>query len=289
MTGFGQHRGNGVAVEVRAVNNRHLKLTVRGTDPYPQLDAEFDKLVRPVARRGSVLLNVRVDRGTATGDNRLNADLLAGYLRDVRHAAEAAGLSRDEAGHLLAGVLDLPGVVTGATSSEPPPGEWPLVEAAVKAALAEFDADRRREGQAMADELSGLHAQLVGRLLTVRGLLPGVVGDYRQRLLGRVRQAVQDAGVDVQPDHLVREVALFADRADVSEEVSRLTAHLQQFAELVRAGGEGAGRRLEFLTQELGREVNTLGSKAADAAVTREVVELKATLEKVRELIQNVE
>ena len=93
----------------------------------------------------------------------------------------------------------------------------------------------------------------------------------------------------VEPDHLIREVALFADRSDVAEEVSRLTAHLQQFAELVRAGGEGAGRRLEFVTQEMGREVNTLGSKAGDAAVSREVVEMKAALEKVRELIQNVE
>ena len=191
---------------------------------------------------------------------------------------------------MLAGVLALPGVASaGGSTSEPPEGEWPAVEAALRRALAQLDADRRREGGAMAAELMALHTQ-VGR---PAGGSPraaaGRVGDYRSRLLGRVRQAVQDAGVAVEPDHLIREVALFADRTDVAEEVSRLTAHLHQFAELVRAGGEGAGRRLEFVVQEMGREVNTLGSKAGDVSISREVVELKATLEKVRELIQNVE
>jgi uncharacterized protein (TIGR00255 family) len=287
MTGFGQARGDAVSVEVRAVNNRHLKLTVRGTDPYPQLDAEFEKVVRQTVRRGSVLVQVRVDRAGG-GDTRLNTDLLAGYLRDVRHACTVAGLPESYTGHVLSGVLGLPGVAATA-GSEVPEGEWPAVEAVLRQALTRLDADRRREGAAMAAELMALHTQLADRLATVRGLLPGVVGDYRTRLLGRVRQAVQDAGMAVEPDHLIREVALFADRTDVAEEVSRLTAHLQQFAELVRGGGEGAGRRLEFVVQEMGREVNTLGSKAGDVSVSREVVELKATLEKVRELIQNVE
>ena len=112
--------------------------------------------------------------------------------------------------------------------------------------------------------------------------------DYRQRLLERVRQAVADAGVAIQPDHLIREVALFADRTDVSEEVTRLASHLDQFAEIVRKGEE-AGRKLEFVIQEMGRETNTLGSKAGDVAITRHVFEIKATLEKIRELVQNVE
>ena len=290
MTGFGQARGETVAVEVRAVNNRHLKLTVRGTDPYPQLEPEFEKLVRKTVRRGSVLIHVRVDRPTAAGESRLNADVLAGYLRDVRTACDAAGLTDGHAAAVLTGVLTLPGVATSAAGpAEPPEGEWPEVEAVLKRALAQLDESRGREGRAMADELMALHAEVADRLAATRGLLPGVVGEYRNRLLGRVRQAVQDAGVTVGPDQLIREVALFADRTDVSEEVSRLTAHLVQFAELVRAGGEGAGRRLEFVVQEMGREVNTLGSKAGDVAISREVVEMKAALEKVRELIQNVE
>jgi uncharacterized protein (TIGR00255 family) len=115
------------------------------------------------------------------------------------------------------------------------------------------------------------------------------MAEYRSRLLERVRQAVAEAGVTLEPDHLIREVALFADRTDVAEEMARLAAHLDSFAELVRTGAEGAGRRLEFVVQEMGREVNTLGSKAGDVSISRHVVEMKATLEKIRELVQNVE
>jgi uncharacterized protein (TIGR00255 family) len=290
MTGFGQAREGGVSVEVRAVNNRHLKLSVRGTDPYPQLEAEVEKVVRPTVRRGSVLVHVRVDRAAAAGVSRLNADVLAGYLRETREACWAAGLPDSDTAHVLAGVLGLPGVAAAdAGPSEPPAGEWPQVEANLRRALAQLDEARGREGRAMAADLLALHRQVADRLAAVRDLLPRVMDAYRERLLARVRQAVQGAGVAVEPDHLIREVALFADRSDVSEEVSRLAAHLDQFTDLVRAGGEGAGRRLEFVVQEMGREVNTLGSKAGDVAVSREVVEMKAALEKVRELIQNVE
>jgi uncharacterized protein (TIGR00255 family) len=104
-----------------------------------------------------------------------------------------------------------------------------------------------------------------------------------------VRQAIADAGIALEPEHLVREVALFADRTDVSEEVLRLTSHLEQFAEIVKKGEEGAGRKLEFMVQEMGRETNTLGSKAGDVTISRHVVEIKATLEKIRELVLNVE
>ena len=104
-----------------------------------------------------------------------------------------------------------------------------------------------------------------------------------------VRQAVAEAGVGIEPQHLIREVALYADRTDVSEEVTRLTSHLDQFAEIVRKGEEGAGRKLEFVIQEMGREANTLGSKAGDVTISRHVIEVKATLEKIRELALNVE
>jgi uncharacterized protein (TIGR00255 family) len=147
---------------------------------------------------------------------------------------------------------------------------------------------RRDEGKAMAAELLTLHGVITAELAGVRAILPGVMDDYRQRLLERIRQAVAEAGVVVTADHLIREVALFADRTDVAEEVTRLSSHLDQFAELVRKGEE-AGRKLEFVVQEMGREANTLGSKAGDVAVSRHVFEIKASLEKIRELVLNVE
>ena len=105
----------------------------------------------------------------------------------------------------------------------------------------------------------------------------------------RIRQAVAEAGVTAEEHNLIREVALFADRSDVSEEVTRLGSHLEQFEDVIRKENDGPGRRLEFLVQEMGRETNTIGSKAGDVTISRHVVEIKATLEKIRELVQNVE
>jgi len=292
MTGFGEARtqadGLAVAVEVRALNNRHLKVTVRGTDPYPMFEAELEKVVRRHVRRGTLTVHLRVERQARPADLTLNAAALATYLRQIRSACEAAG-TPEFAGPLLAGVLGLPGVAPEPGHlGTPPDDEWPVVEQTLTAALRKLDAMRREEGGAMAAELLAHHATIAGGLEAVRRLLPKVAADYRQRLLDRVRQALADAAVAVEEEHLIREVALFADRSDVSEEVTRLAAHLEQFAELVRKGDE-AGRKLEFVLQEMGREANTLGSKAADVAVSRHVFDIKATLEKVRELVQNVE
>jgi uncharacterized protein (TIGR00255 family) len=292
MTGFGESRtqtdGLGVAVEVRALNNRHLKVTVRGSDPYPMFEAEVEKVVRRHVRRGTITVHIRVERPPRPADLNLNVPALAGYLKQIRTACAEAG-STEFIGPLLAGVLSLPGIAPEPRHfGSPPDDEWPAVEQTLDAALRRLDAMRREEGRSMGEELLAHHRSVAAELDSLRALLPRVTVDYRQRLLERLRQAIGDAGISIQPDHLIREVALFADRTDVSEEVSRLGAHLTQFAEIVRKGDE-AGRKLEFVLQEMGREANTLGSKAGDVAVSRHVFEIKATLEKVRELVQNVE
>lgn len=297
MTGFGEARAESpgpgptaVAVEVRAVNNRHLKLTVRGSDPYPQQEAEVEKVVRRHIRRGTVTVHVRVERAGEVAGRQLDGAVLAGYLRQIRDACETAELPEAYAAQAFAGVLALPGVVPeSARGREAADDEWPVFERALLAALAGLDRMRAADGRATADELMRQHAAIGDHLGRVRELLPAVTTNYRQRLLERVRQAVAGAGVEVHPDHLVREVAQFADRSDVAEEVSRLAAHLDQFAEVVAAGGDGAGKRLEFVAQEMGREANTLGSKAGDVTVGRHAVEIKAALERVRELAANVE
>jgi len=291
MTGFGEARGEAggtaVTVEVRAVNNRHLKVTVRGTDPYPLLEADVEKVVRKRVRRGTVLVNVRVDRPVQPGAARLNTAALSAYVEQVRSACRGA---ENLIPGVLAGVLALPGVAPDAGFvGGPPDDEWPLVERVLDQALVKLDAMRAVEGRAMAEELLAHHRTVSTQLAAIRGILPGIVDGYRDRILDRVRQVMAAAGVTMQPEHVVREVALFADRVDVSEEVTRLASHLDQFAEIVRTETEGPGRKLEFVVQEMGRETNTIGSKAGDAQVSRHVVEIKATLEKVRELVQNVE
>jgi uncharacterized protein (TIGR00255 family) len=293
MTGFGEARTQTdtltAAAEVRAVNNRHLKVTVRGTDPYPMFEAEVEKVVRRHVRRGTVLIHLRVERQTKATDLRLNTSALAAFVAQVREACSAAG-SPELAGPALAGVLALPGVAPDAVRlGAPPDDEWPVVEQTIESALRNLDAMRRDEGRAMAAELLTLHRAVAEQLDMIRRHIPTVMADYRQRLLDRLRVILAEAGVGITHEHLIRELALFADRSDVAEEVTRLGSHLDQFAEIVRKGDEGAGRKLEFVIQEMGRETNTLGSKAGDVAISRHVVEIKATLEKTRELVQNVE
>jgi uncharacterized protein (TIGR00255 family) len=292
MTGYGESRTRtdsvGVSVEVRAVNNRHLKLTVRGTDPYPLCEAELERVVRRHVRRGTLHVAIRVERqghGTAPA---LNVATLAEYLRQIRAACADAGTPQ-YAAPLASGALALPGVAPeNRTGAAPPDDEWPAVEAALDAALVGLNRMRRDEGAALAAELLAHHRAIAGHLDAIRALVPAVAADYRTRLLDRVRQAVADAGVAINAEAVIREVALFADRTDVSEELTRLASHLDQFAELVRKGDE-AGRKLEFVIQEMGRETNTVGSKGGDAGISRHVIEIKAALEKLREQVQNVE
>jgi len=290
MTGYGSAQqsalGFNVAIEVRSVNNRHLKLTVRGSDPYSLFESEFEKVARKTIHRGSVQIQVRVERQSKSGELKLNADALKNYLAQLRSIAEPGELQG-----LLAGILALPGVAPQTVSfAGLPEDEWPVVERTLETALKALDAVRRAEGKAMAAELRQLHSQLAGELQNVRDNLPRATANYRERILDRVRQALGDAGITIEADQLIREVAIFADRTDVAEEVTRFSAHLVQYAEVVDKGSsDSAGRRLEFIVQEMGREINTMGSKAGDVTISRHVVEMKAVLERIRELILNVE
>lgn len=293
MTGYGEAQTSGpgftVGVEVRAVNNRHLKVNVRGSEPYPAMENEVEKIVRRTVRRGSVLVQIRAARESAVSEVRLNGPVLRGYLERLRLVCDEAGATALLPA-MAAGILSLPGV----TSDEPaatglPPEEWTAAEQALEQALHRLDSARKDEGRAMADELLLHQRHMADQLELVREHLPTVMAEYRNRLLERIRQALTETGVALEPEHLIREVAIFADRTDVSEELARFTAHLEQFTEVIRSSADGAGRRLEFIVQEMGREANTLGSKAGDVSISRHAVEIKATLEKVRELIQNVE
>jgi uncharacterized protein (TIGR00255 family) len=293
MTGYGAARyagpGYTVAVELRSVNNRHLKLQVRGTEPYTTYEGEFEKLLKSTIRRGTVQVQVIVDRTSAANLPSINVTLLRAYKQQVIEACD--GLESSAVNAVLSSLLTLPGLVPeGRQANAVPDDEWPGVQQAVTDAAAQLVASRQAEGQAMASELMALHKALHTELTLAMEQLPRVMSGYRARLIERMSQAVAASGVTIEEEHLVRELATQADRTDVSEEITRLQAHLQQFAELVNHGhADGAGRRLEFLVQEIGREVNTMGSKSADVSVSRHVLEMKANLEKIRELIQNVE
>ncbi len=287
MTGFGEARHQddrlSVSVEVRSVNNRHLKISSRISDAFSALEPEIERLVRQSVKRGSILLSVRVDRPRRAEDYRLNTVALTSYREQL---AQLQGGNTAEVD--LASLLVLPGVVEERRpDASDPADDWPLFETTVSRALEQLQAARLEEGRAMADELLSLAQAVQDSLAQVEARVPEVASAYQERLLERLQNYVQDR-VILEPKDVIREVAILAERADVSEEIIRLKAHLAQYRSVIHAP-ESAGRKLEFVVQEMGRETNTIGSKANDVEISRAVVEMKSALEKIRELIQNVE
>lgn len=292
MTGFGEASHSTdrltVQVEVRAVNNRYLKVTLRTVEPYNTLEADIEKVLRRTVKRGTLQVHLRVQRPARATDFVINPLALQSYVEQVQRLAQQLSLA-DGGQSLLTQVLSLPGVVpepaVGAFNAEE---DWPLVEQTVEAALARMQQMRQEEGRAMAAQLLHLRDHIARELSHVEARTPQVASAYRERLHERVRTLLSELDVEIDRKDLIREVAIFAERSDISEEVVRLASHLTQFGEALNES-ESPGRKLEFLIQEMFRETNTMGSKASDVEISRHVVEIKGTLEKIRELVQNVE
>lgn len=292
MTGYGEARYQSdalnIAIELRAVNNRYLKVSLRAPDPYHLMEAEFEKFVRRSVRRGTIQVHLSVHRQYAPQDYQINVVALRSYLHQLHGLCQELGFrERDE--NLLPHLVALPGVV-----AEPAGAmlnledEWPVMEKVLAEALSKLQAMRQEEGRAMAKELMAHREHMKEQLEQIRLRTSEVVIAHRDRLLERVRSLIAEFDVRLTADDLIKEVSVFAERSDIAEEVVRLASHLDQFQEIVNEP-ESAGRKLEFLTQEMFRESNTIGSKASDVEISRRVVEIKGTLEKVRELVQNIE
>lgn len=286
MTGFGEARLQDerwtVSVEVRTVNNRHLKLTSKISEPFTALEPDLERLVRETVRRGSVQVVLRVERPRRPEDYRLNLVALQSYRDQLNSLQGTASVD-------LGALLVLPGVVEERKPAADDPHEsWPALAGVVSDALIRLQTARAEEGRAMADELLVLGKAVAIQLGRIADRGPELIAAYHKRVAERVQSLVQDQGVTIEPNDLIREVAIFSERADISEEIVRLRAHLAQYVDVIHEP-ESAGRKLEFVVQEMGRETNTIGSKANDVEISRCVVEIKGSLEKIRELIQNIE
>jgi uncharacterized protein (TIGR00255 family) len=290
MTGFGEARrqtdGLAVAVEVRTINSRHFKLSYRASEGYAALEPEIESATREMIRRGTIQLNLRVERRAGVDDYRINTDVLENYRRQLQSYTGRQEWSETDDLQML---LSLPGAVTERSSDDyDPHDDWPVIEPVVRDALAATGKMRAEEGVALAADLAHNGRQILELLDAVTSRAPEVVQAYQARLKQRVEQALSEFNVTVEPVDLLREISLFADRSDISEEIVRLRSHLQQY-EAALMLPESSGRKLEFIAQEMGREVNTIGSKANDAEISRLVVDIKTALERIREQIQNVE
>jgi uncharacterized protein (TIGR00255 family) len=290
MTGFGDARDerdeHALSAEVRTINNRHFKLNLRSTEGYAALDARIEAVVREFVRRGTVNVNIRIRHMSAAEDYRLNTEVLENYIDQLQKVCAKRHFDEKLRIEPLA---NLPGVVEQ-LSSEAHDAEdvWPLLEPTLRAALEAMTQMRVAEGRALAADLDAQCSVVEGSLKNIAARSPQVVESYRQRLQDRVGEALAKFNVSIEPIDLVREVCVFADRSDISEEIVRLRSHLAQFGQALQSA-ESAGRKLEFICQEMGRETNTIGSKANDAEISHEVVEIKTALERIREQIQNVE
>ena len=289
MTGFGDARlqqgSRTISAEVRTVNNRFLKCALRLPEAYNAFEADIEKLVRSTIARGTVNLTIRIEQNAPANRYRLDTDVLATYASQLEAVADKIGIK----GSNLGALLQLPGVVSEQSSSvEDPSGDWHLIESVVGEALRKLDVFRRSEGAAMADELRANLAIIETELEGVVELAPAVVIEFRDRLRDRVAELLSGTEAKVGEADLIREVSIFAERADINEEITRLRSHIAQFRSFLE-DHVSQGRKLDFLTQELFREVNTIGSKANSVAIAHRGVEMKAAVEKIREILQNIE
>jgi len=290
MTGYGAAERSDdlvrIAVEIRTVNNRFFKSNQHLPEGLGAVEVAIERLLRDSISRGTVNLTLTVEPRGPAARVPINPDILAAYWRDLSAAAAKMGAG---AGMSMDALLALPGVV----GSEQVllvgiPDLAARIEAAVKEALARLDAMRDAEGQATATDMRAAIDEMERRIAAIQTRVPAVVEDYRNRLRERVKALLEGAEIPLDDQTLVREVAFFAERSDINEELSRLTSHVGQFRELLTESGP-AGRKLEFLTQEMYREVNTIGSKSSDSEVSRHVVEIKVGVDRLREQSQNIE
>lgn len=288
MTGFGagaaEGAGTAVRVELRAVNHRFLQTKVRLPGDLLELEGAVEAAIKERLARGSVSVTVRFEAAAGTAAVNVDRALAKNYAETVGELARELSL---EAPLDAARLLTLPGVLQSGAAAIDGAALKPVVMAALTEALDALIAMREAEGQAMAADLAANADELAAIRAKIEAAAPEIVTRHQETLKQRVA-ALLGPERPVEDRDLARELALIADRADVSEEISRLASHLEQFG-LLLAGAEAVGRKLDFLVQELLREVNTIGSKCNDAQVAHWVVEAKTFVERLREQVQNIE
>lgn len=294
MTGFGRGTAEQgrvrATVDIRSVNHRFLDLKLRGAPLQPALEEAVSSKIRAVVERGSLAVTVHLVRA-GEGGTRIDIDVAQRTHKMLVDLARQLALPDPD----LALVLAQPGVVITGDDHRDESDDVAVV-AAAEAAIAQLTSMRETEGAALARELASRIDELTALRTTIGALAADVPERTQKKLHERLRRLFADEASDkasdiagwIDPARLAQEIAVLADRADVSEELVRLDSHLEQAKTLIR-GKAASGRRLDFLVQEIGRELNTIGSKSALAEISSAIVEAKAVLEKVREQVQNVE
>jgi uncharacterized protein (TIGR00255 family) len=282
MTGCGEAV---VSDDLRCVNTRFLTFSLRSREGFAALEAQIEAAVRRRVRRGAVQMTLDVTGALAPAARALDFGQLEAYLGQLETFCSRHDLALPKSVDAL---LSLPGILADTLpASDALDRIWPLVSRAVEQALDALDAMRRTEGDALARDMRTTCGELRSLVATIRTRVPAMLADHRQRLAERVGKVLATQAVSLGDAEVAREIALLADRADIAEELVRLESHIEQFERLL--GEESPGRSLDFLTQELAREANTIAAKSPDVAIAHAVVDTKTRIERLREMVQNVE
>lgn len=290
MTAYGKGEGRGeetvYIAEIRSLNNRHRDIILRMPKILYPLEDELRSLIASRIRRGRVEVSVQMETGgsSPTFQLALNEPLADAYMDVARRLADRAGIARDIRVDTLLQMKDMVMVKPEAVDRDK---ALPALVEALNTCLDSLDEMKTNEGAVIESDFRSRLRQLKADVDKIERRVPDIVDTHRKRLEEGVKRIVSDAIV-VDEARLAQEVALYAERSDITEELVRLRSHIQQFRSYLEVD-DAVGRRLDFLVQEMNREVNTLGAKGSDTAISKRVVEMKAELEKLREQIQNVE
>ena len=288
MTGFGKGDGDTslgrITVECRSVNHRYCDISVKLPKRLAPLEGRIKEIIRSQVSRGRVDVSLRLD---STGEDKIQftVDLnLAGqYYKALLSLKEGLGLKDDITLQLLAGAKDLIQAKEESGDIEP---YWKEIVPILKQALQNMDGMKRLEGESLSQDLHQRRDQIARQLKTIKDQFPSHLKTSHEQLRERLLTLLE--GIEVDPLRFQQEIAFLAERMDITEEIVRAESHLTQFAAL-QEGKEAVGRRMDFLLQEIHREVNTISAKANNAEISQRVVEIKSELEKIREQVQNIE
>jgi uncharacterized protein (TIGR00255 family) len=290
MTGYGMVERDlplgKVAVEVRSLNHKYLDISLRLPRGFFTLEPKIRDLVKQWVARGRVDLTMKIDPSSSSVPRyRLEADmkLAEEYIRLLNSIKDTFSLNGEVTLDHIAGSREIVPFLEVKEDAEP---YWEEIASVTEQALEALDASRRKEGEVLEKDLTGRLAEARKLMDEIKGRAPSVVDSYRERLRERVRALLE--GSDFDERRFYQEVAYFAERSDVSEEVIRMESHLRQFASKLNEEG-AVGRGLDFILQEMSRETNTIGAKSTDADNAHKVIELKGELERLREQVQNIE
>jgi len=292
MTGFGAADADTeigrLSVEVRSVNNRFLDISMRMPREFNPLEMNLRTLIKQTISRGKIDLTIKWRINPAIAPRlEINAEALEAYARQIQDLQHQLN---DNSPLPLTYLLELPGVTGGALSARVEEETiWECVQRVTREALARLADERRKEGDVLAADVRANLQAIAAEAETVREGAADIVQRYRERLMKKIEKWREQSNATVDEGRLEAEVLFFADRSDISEELVRLGSHLDKFNAMLDQPKGAVGRDLDFLTQELLREVNTTGSKARDTSVVNSVLAMKGLVEKIREQVQNIE